>query len=128
MLGPVSGRVDAAEPDAAGVDLGTVLERRVRIVDLCGRVNVHRQAVIQRQPPVPRDVIRVRVRLEHGRQPDAAALGLGEDRLDRVRRVDNDRDPLVLVPHEIGRAAEVLVHELCEDHAGDASSGTRYLS
>ena len=62
------------------------------------------------------DMVGVRMRLEDADEPDAAPLGLREQRLDRVRGVDDDGDSLVLVPDEVGRAAEIVVHELREDH------------
>ena len=80
-------------------------------------MDVHRQAVLEREAPVARDVICVRVRLEHADEPDIATSGLREQRLDRIGRVDRDGDAIVLVAHEVGGAAEIVVHELREDHA-----------
>ena len=89
---------------------------------------MHGQAVLEREAAVARDVVGMRVRLEHPDEPDAAPLGLREQRLDRVGRVDDDGDAVVLVADEVGRAAEVVVHELREDHAPNGSSRCRYLT
>ena len=86
------------------------------------------QAVLEREPAVARDVVGVRVRLDHADDPDAAPLGLGEQRLDRVRRVDDHGDAGVFVADEVARAAEIVVQELVEDHGADGSTAPRYRS
>ena len=68
-----------------------------------------------------RDVVGVRVRLEHALDPHAGVRSGLHVLLDRERRVDHDGTPLRRVTDEVGRAAEVLVHELAEEkHAGRA--------
>ena len=54
VLRPVPGRVDRAEHDLAELQLHAVLERVVRIRGLCGPVDRHRDAVLQREPAVAR--------------------------------------------------------------------------
>jgi hypothetical protein len=61
-------------------------------------------------------VVGVRVRLEHARDPQAATLGFREVRLDRVRGVDDDRLARRFVTDQVGRATEVVVHELPKEH------------
>src|SRR5207245_1369945 len=48
--------------------------------------------------------------------PDAEPLRLGQVGLDRVRRIDEHRLARLLVAEEVGRAPEVLVDELPEEH------------
>ena len=81
-------------------------------------MDVDGQAVLEREPPVPREVVGVRVGLEHGDQADAVPLGLLEVLLDRVGRVDDDGDACLLVSDQVGRAAEIRVDELREQHDG----------
>ena len=64
-------------------------------------VHVDGNAVLERQAPVPGDVVGVRVRLDDARQPDAAPLRFFEVLLDPVRGVDDDRDAGVLVSDEV---------------------------
>ena len=78
----------------------------------------HRQPVLEREAPVPRDVVGVRVRLEHAHDPQALALGGLEVGLDRVRGIHDHGLPGRLVADQVGRAAEIVVHELLEDHLG----------
>ena len=128
MLRPMPRCMDAPQPHAADVDLAAVLERNVRVVDGCCGVDVDRQAVVEREAAVTGDVIRVRVGLEDADEPDAAPVGLREERLDGVGGIDGDGDAFVLVPYQVGRAAEVVVHELREDHVSERSTRCRYLS
>ena len=46
-------------------DLLPVCERLVRVLGLRSGVDVNGNAVLEREPPVPGDVVGVRVRLEH---------------------------------------------------------------
>ncbi len=116
VLGPVPRRVKRPDHDVAELDLRPVLEvlvleRRLRLA-----VEAHRQPVLERQPSVAGDVVGVRVRLEHADEPDAAPLRLDEERFDRVGRVDGDGHARLLVADEVRGAAEVVVHELREEH------------
>ncbi len=72
--------------------------------------------MLEREPAVPGEVVGVRVRLEHAHDPDALGSGRVEVLLDRELRVDEDRDAGLAVAHEVRPAAEILVHELPEDH------------
>ena len=72
--------------------------------------------MLEREPPVPGDMISMRVRLDHTHEPHSAPLRLLEVLLDRERRVDDDRLSRSLVPHEVRRASECVVDELREDH------------
>ncbi len=116
VLGPVARRVDRAEHDVAEHDLRSVDERLVRERRAGGLVHPHRQPVLEREPSVPGDVIRVRVRLDDAYELDVAPFRLGEVLLDRVRRVDDHRDACVLVADEVRGASEIVVHELPEQH------------
>jgi hypothetical protein len=57
-----------------------------------------------------------------------SSLTLVEILLDRQRRIDDDRDSLVLVADEIRGTSEIVVDELREEHVGDASTGHGYFS
>ena len=123
MLGPVAGGVDDAQRDGADLDLVAVVHRVVRIVDARFGVDADRDAVLEREPAVPGDVVGVRVRLDRADDPHAAPLGLVQDRLDRERRVDDHRDPGLFVSHEITRTAQIVVQELVEDHDPTVAPG-----
>ena len=121
--GPMAGRVDDAQADVADDDLVAVRDRLERILGLCQRVDRDRQAVLEREPPVPGHVIGVRVRLEDAHDPHVVPGRLLEVLLDRVGGVDDDRFARVLVPDEIGGAAEIVVDELPEQHVAGRLQG-----
>ena len=73
-------------------------------------------AVLEREAAVPRDVIGVRVRLEHARDPHVPLLRLGQVLLDRVGGIDDHGLTRGLVADQVGRAAEIVVDELPELH------------
>ena len=108
-------RVDRAEDDLADPDFRPVLERLVRERGGGRRVDVDRDAVLEREASVPRDVVCVRVRLDDADEPDVAPLRLREDCLDCVGRVDDDRNAGVLIADEVTGAAQVIVQELLEE-------------
>lgn len=116
VLGAVARRVDRAHDDLADLDLRPVRERLVRERRASILVDADGDAVLEREAPVTRDVVGVRVRLEHADEADAAVLRLRQHRLDVVGRVDDDRDALVLVADEVTGAAQVVVQELLEQH------------
>ena len=115
VLGPVAGRVHDADRDAADVHRHAVLEGLERILRPRERVDRDRQAVLEREAPVARDVIGVRVRLEHPFDADAALGGGVEERFDLERGVDDDGDPGFVVTYQVRRTAEVVVDELPEE-------------
>jgi hypothetical protein len=116
VLGAVSGRVDCAQHDVAERDLAAVLQRVVLVRCLGGRVDRDRQTVLQREPSVPGEMVGVRVRLDRPDDPDLAPRRFRQHGFDRVRRVDDRRDTSFLVADQIRRTAEVVVHELLEQH------------
>ena len=129
VLGPVARRVDAAQDDVA--------DARSRRRPRSGRAGTRPPAggwMLTGMPcssasrPCPETWSACVCVSTTRTMPDAAPLRLLEERLDREGRVDDDRDPRVLVADEVRRAAEVVVDELREDHARDRSSGLRYLS
>jgi hypothetical protein len=65
---------------------------------------------------VPGNVIGVRMGLEHAHDPHACPLGLFEVGLDRIRGIDDHGRAGPLVADQVGRAAEVVIHELAEEH------------
>ena len=96
--------------------IGSVAERVVRVRRARVRVHGHRYAVLKCQPPVPRDVVGVRVRLQDVRDLEAVLSRQGQVVLDLPLRVDDRR--LAAVGDEVGRAPEILVQHLTEEHAG----------
>ena len=72
--------------------------------------------MLEREAPVPGDVVGVRVRLEDARDAHVALLGLREVGLDRVRGIDDHGLTRGLVADQVGRAAEIVVDELPKLH------------
>ena len=107
-----------AHDDRADLDLRAVLERVVRDTPRSAAAWIeHRHAVLEREPAVTRDVVGVRVRLEHARRaaPRRARPPPGTARSRRPGR--RRRDSGLLVADEVRRAAEIVVDELLEQHA-----------
>ena len=127
VLGPMPRGVDRAQHDIADADLSSVRERLMWKRRSCDGVNADRQPVLEREPPVPRDVVGVRVRLEHRDEFDAPPLALVEILLDCIRGIDEHRGSGVLVADQVGRTAEVVVDELLEEHVRDRSNRRGYI-
>ena len=123
VLGAVAGSVDHPEGDVAQHHLLPVLERIVLVSGLRRRMDRDRDSMRQRQTPVSRDVVGVRVRLERARDLHALLLGRCEVLLDRVGGIDDNRLLRLLIADEIRRAAEIVVDELPEDHGFDGNTG-----
>ena len=121
--------MDAAQNDVPEDDLLAVLQRVVRIRGVSGGMDAHRGRVLEREPPVPGEVIGMRVRLDRADDADLAPLGLLEVLLDRERRVDDDRLARPRIADEVGSTPERIVDELREDHGrADGTTGFRYFS
>ena len=119
VLGPVPGRVDGAHDHAAQRELPAVLERLVLVLGLRERVDVDQRAGRRREPAVARDVVGVVVGLEDVLDRDAEVAREPQVLADVQPRVDHGRDARFVVADEVGGAAEVLVRDLAEDHAGN---------
>ncbi len=74
VLRPVTRRVEHAHKHLPDLDLGSVLERLVRVLRLGSRMNRDRHSVLEREAPVSRQVVRVRVRDERADQPHLMPL------------------------------------------------------
>jgi hypothetical protein len=72
--------------------------------------------VVEGETAVSREVVGVRVRLEHADQADAVPLRLGKVLLHCVRGIDDRRDAFVLVADQVRGTSEPVVDELPEDH------------
>ena len=118
VLGPVAGRVPDDDLYRADADRLPVRERIERVLRPRERMDRDRHAVLEREAAVAREVVGVRVRLEHAHDPHAGLAPRVEVRLDRERRVDHDRLARLGVADEVRAAAEVVVDELPEEHAG----------
>ena len=116
VLRAMSWRVDAPKDDVAEGDLVAVLHRVVWVLRLGGRMDAHGGAVLEREPSVTREMIRVRVRLDRADDADFASLGLVEVLLDREGRIDDDGLAGTWIADEIRRTPERVVDELREDH------------
>jgi hypothetical protein len=128
VLGTVPRRVNRPHDDVAELDLRSVLERLVRKRSARRAVHPHRKLVLERKAAVPRDMVCMRVRLEHDHELHDAPLALLEILLDRIRWIHDGRYPCVLVTDEIRGASEIVVDELREQHVIDASTARGYLS
>ena len=118
VLGPVAGRVDRAHAQHPELELEAVVERLVLVVDLGLAVDVDRRPGGGGQAPVAGDVVGVVVGLEHVRDVHAHVAGQREVLVDVELGVDHGGDAGVLVADQVGGAAEVVVDDLAEDHAG----------
>ena len=81
--------------------------------------------MLERESPVPRDVIGVGVSLEHSNDADSGVVGRLEVLLDCVRGVDQEGLPLAGVADQVGGAAEIVVDELAKQHTREANSACR---
>src|SRR4026209_2229314 len=106
VLGTVSRRVDAAEDYGAERYLGSVGHRVMRVLGIGRGMDAHRDAVLEREAPVPGQMIRMRVRLDHPDDARIASRGLLEVLLDRERRIDDDRVTRARVADAVGSTAE----------------------
>ena len=116
VLRPMTRRVDAAKKNVAELDLRAVGHRVVRVLGVGSRMDAHRDAVLEREPPVPGEVVGVRVRLDRADDAHVAFLGFFEVLLDREGRIDDDGVTGTGIADEVGGAAERVVDELREDH------------
>ena len=119
VLGAMAGRVQDRDRHPADPELLAVDQRLVRELDLREGMDGNRCAVLEGEPAVTRDMVGVRVRLEHTLDPDTLVRGCLQHGLDLERRVDDDGDSGRRVTDEVAGAAEILVHELPkEQHEG----------
>jgi hypothetical protein len=88
----------------------------------------HGDAVIERQAPMARDMVGVRVRLDRPHEPRTEASCLREDRLDREVRIDDGDLPGDLATDQVRSTSQVVVQDLGEEHGRDRSTRFRYLS
>ena len=72
--------------------------------------------MLEREPPVARDVVGMVVRLDGAHDAQRVPLRLLEVLLDRERGVDDDRLARLLGADQVGGAAEVGVDELSKQH------------
>ena len=126
MLGPVARRVHRLDLDLAELQPPAVGERLVRVLDVGELVDVDRRPGRPRQPPVARDVVGVVVGLEHVLDPHPVKAGEAQVWLDVPLRIDDRRDARVDVADQVGRAAQVLVDHLPEQHRLDPSISARF--
>ena len=80
VLRAMSGRMDRPQDDLAQLELEAVGQRVVGVLRLGGRVNRDRDAVLEREPAVPGQVIGMRVGLDDADDLDSALRRLREHR------------------------------------------------
>ena len=112
----MSWRVDALKDDVSESDLVAVLHRIVWVLRHGGRMDAHGGAVLEREPPVTREMIRVRMGLDRTHDAHLSSLGLLQVLLDREGRIDDDGLAGTRIADEIRRTPERVVDELREDH------------
>ena len=116
------------DEDVTELDLRAVGQSVVRKRCTRSGVDPHRHAVLEREPPVSRDVIGMGMRLEHAGELNVVASARIQVGLDRIGRIDDDGDACMLVTDDVGSATEVVVDELLEYHVCDASNRCGYIS
>ena len=116
VLRPVPGCVDGTNQKLPDLQLESVVDRDVVVLGRSLAMDVDRRSGRRRQPAVPRDVVGVVVRLENVLDRDARVPSELEVLVDLELRVDDSRLPGALVTDEVGRATEVVVDDLAEDH------------
>ena len=120
VLGPVAGGVDRLDRHVAELQHPAVGERLVRVLGLGQLVDVDRRPGRPRQPAVAGDVVGVVVGLEHVLDPHPVQARQPPVGLDVPLRVDDRGDARVAIGDQVGRAAEVLVDDLTEEHLESA--------
>ena len=108
--------VESTDDQLAERELPAVLEWLVVVFGRGIRVHVDDGPGGRRQAPVPRDVIRVVVRLEDVLDPHSEVADGTEVFVDVEARIDDGGHARVLVADQVARTAEVVVNELPEDH------------
>jgi hypothetical protein len=74
---------------------------------------------------VARDVVGVRVSLEHVHDPNTLLVRSLEILLDRIRGIDNERLARRGISDQVGGAAEIVVDELAKQHVTEANTDPR---
>ena len=110
------GVCSARTRSAAELELVAVVERLVLVVGRGLAMDVDRRAGRGPQPAVAGDVIGVVVGLEDVLDAHAHVARQLEVLVDLEPRIDHRRHPGLLVADQVGRAAEVVMGDLAEDH------------
>ena len=97
--------MDHADDDGSDLDLVPMVQRLVRIIDARSLVDRDRDVMLEREPAVACEMVGVRVRLERAHDSHPEACCLGDNRLDRIRRIDDRCDPRSFVADEVAGAA-----------------------
>ena len=124
VLRAVPGSVDRDEFDVADADAGPIGHRAGLKSDFGERRHPDWQAELEGQDAVARDVVGVRMRLDHTNE---ARIMVGKRSLERAnikRRVDHDRLVDLLTADEVAGAAKVVMDQLLEDHLSQSLPST----
>ncbi len=112
------------DPERAELELPAVVERLVLVGGASLAVDVDHGAGGRGEAPVTRHVVGVVVRLEHVVDVHAHVARELEVVVDLEPRVDDRGHPGVVVPDEVGGAAEIVVGDLPEDHPTKTTTGS----
>ena len=113
----MAGRLDGLQPDAAELHAIAVAQRREHVLGLRGRAQMDRRAGSVAQFEMTGDEIRMQMREEDVRDPQAARLRERQVLIDVALRIDDRSDPRLLVGDQIRRVRQAVQIELMEDHA-----------
>ena len=116
VLGPVARCVQDVQCDVPEDDPVAVDDRPRLVLGPPERMGRDPHAALGRKHPVPRDVVGVRVRLDHPDELQAVLEAHVEDGLHMKRRIDHDRLSDVVATDDIRGAAEIAGQDLLEDH------------
>ena len=125
VLGAVTRRMQHAYRHRAGVHRLPVLQRIERKLGLGQRMYRDGHAVLERETPVPGDVVGMRVRLEHAHDVNPFSGGGVDVLLDRIGGVDHEGFAAGGIPDQVRGAAEIVVDELAEQHDEEANTRSR---
>ena len=123
VLRPVTRRVHHADAHRSDLQDVSVGERRERVLGLGERVDRDGQAVLEREPAMPGEVIGVRVGFEDAPDLDTRFGRRLHVLLDGESGVDDNSLTGARVADEIRATAQVLIDELPEQHEAERTTG-----
>jgi len=116
VLRSMPGRVQRPDGHRSELQFPAVVERFVLVVGPGEAMDVDRRAGRRSEAAVAGDVVGMVVGLEHMLDPDAHVAREREVLLDLELRVHDRGNAGILVADQVGRAAEVVMDDLTEDH------------
>ena len=117
VLRAVPGSVEDVERDVADLEAIAVAQRPVLVDGVGHLVDRDPAAVLLREDAVARDVVGMRVGLDHADERGAVTMAESEDLAHVERRVDDHGLAGDLAADEVGGTAQVAPDDLLEDHS-----------